>query len=158
VTARRVPVDAADDLVQDAMEIILKRGVQVGSFDTPDGLPPLVWCLQVLRNVIGNYYQRTRTLSRRGPVPLDEVSEPAAGPTPLAALESGDAVRTILDTIDTMGPRDADCARYLRTLIAGVSPAELARTEGVDPMALYKRLYRCRIKLRTILVRRGILP
>ena len=55
-----------------------------------------------------------------------------------------------------MATRDRDCARYLQRLFDGVAPGELARQEGLEEAALYRRVYRCRIKLRTLLARRGV--
>src|SRR5262245_49905151 len=88
VTRRRVRGDAAEDLVQDAMAIILRRGLRSGSFDTVDGLPPLVWSLRVMRNVIGNYYQKQRTQFREAVETLEGQEDADPGLTPLESVEA----------------------------------------------------------------------
>lgn len=154
VAARRVAAEVVEDLVQEALGVIVTRGVQVGSFELVDGLPPLVWSLQVMRNVIGNWYQRTRTVQRRRVDGFDFLAEPAVEPTPLDALASEDATRAIHAAIEALDP---PCAVYLGRLARGGSPADMARDAQLDRAALYKRLYRCRVKLRAALLRLGIL-
>src|SRR5437763_12695479 len=102
VASRRVPPEAAEDLVQDTMGVILERGIRIGSFDTVDGLPPLVWSLQVMRNVIGDFYQRNRTATRHLEERTGADHEAVTSLTPLDALESADSTRAIHEPIDAL--------------------------------------------------------
>ena len=52
---------------------------------------------------------------------------------------------------------DGVCGRYLQRLIDGLSPSDLAREERLGAAVLYRRVYRCRLKLRSILERMGVL-
>jgi DNA-directed RNA polymerase specialized sigma24 family protein len=155
VASRRVPAEAVEDVVQDALRVIVERKVpETGAMI--DDLPGLAWCFQVLRNTIGNYYQKARTRRTWRERESTRAPEPAA-PTPLDALESADATRTILAAIQAMRGDADSCGRYLECLAQGTSPADLARSEGVEPAVLYRRIYRCRHKLRVVLIERGIL-
>jgi DNA-directed RNA polymerase specialized sigma24 family protein len=120
------------------------------------GRPPLAWCFQVLRHRIGNHYKHTRV--RSGHVALDPESPRLAAPaTPLESLAAADAVRAIERALDQLGRDDAPCGRYLRTLAAGQAPRTLAAREGVAEAVLYRRVYRCRQKLRALLADAGVL-
>ena len=123
-----------------------------------DGLPPLAWCFQVLRNVIGNFYQRERTRAEADPEAEREATYGAASrPTPLEALESRDSERIIREGVDELAATDKNCGRYLHLVLAGEDPATIARREVVPAASLYRRLYRCRQKLRSILEEKGML-
>ncbi len=155
VASRRVPAEAVEDVVQDALRVIVERKVlEAGA--VIDDLPGLAWCFQVLRNTIGNYYQKTRTRRAWQEQASSHVETPAP-PTPLDALESEEATRVILATLREMRDDSESCGRYLERLAHGAAPADLARAEGVDPAVLYRRIYRCRYKLRMRLIERGIL-
>jgi RNA polymerase sigma factor (sigma-70 family) len=154
IARRRVPEDAAEDLVQDALRIIMERGLGAGQADAPDGLPPVAWCLQVLRNVIGNHYRRARTRRRflASGVEADGVVAPLEGLAPQRRLELIEA------SLDELTAGDPNCGRYLKRLADGLSVSALAEEVDLKVNALYQRLYRCRRKLREILRARGVLP
>lgn len=154
IARRRVPREAAEDLAQEALRIVVEKGVQIGSPAASGRPPALAFSFQVLRNVIGNYYQR----SARRPVAAEaEPDERAADtPTPLEALLAAERTRHIAEALRRLAEADGSCARYLSGLVEGRKPNELAGAEGVDPAAFYRRLYRCRAKLRTMLADRGI--
>jgi DNA-directed RNA polymerase specialized sigma24 family protein len=155
VARRRVATDAVEDIVQDAMRIIVERGVVRPGAMAPDGQPGLAWCFQVLRNVIGNHYQKERTRRRR--IAAGEgVDAPDAAPGPLVALESADSTRVVLACLEQLGRVDASCAKRLRALAEGQAPGDLARAEAVEEAAFYRRLYRCRLKLRELLAAQGV--
>jgi DNA-directed RNA polymerase specialized sigma24 family protein len=157
VARRRVAPDAVEDVVQDALRIIVERGIRRPGDLAPGGEPGLAHSFQVLRNVIGNHYQKERTRRRRlAVVPPGgyDVADPA--PEPLGALAAEAAAAAVHDCLDLMSRTDAACARYLRGLADGRTPGELAREESVDEPALYRRLYRCRLKLRALLAERGL--
>lgn len=156
IARRRVPEDAVEDLVQDALRVVIERGLQRNPGELVDGRPAIAWCMTVLRNVIGNWYQHRDV--RRG-VEVDaegEVDAPGAGPTPLEALASSELERLVRRGIDQLeGGRDR-CSAYLRALAEGRSPAQLAAEEGVEAAILYRRVYRCRARLREWLAAKGV--
>jgi DNA-directed RNA polymerase specialized sigma24 family protein len=144
VARRRVPEDAVEDLVQEAMAVVFAKG-RAGSA----GAPPLPWCFQVLRNVIGNHYQKRRT-RERAVLPRDERTPP----TPLDAFERGEVDRLLREAIDELGARDPACGDLLRRALD-----EDARPAAPGaPSTGYVRAFRCRQKLKAILLRRGVLP
>ncbi len=154
LSLRRVPESVAEDLVQDALSIVLEKGVQLG--EDVDGRPALAWCFQVLRNTIGNFYQKQRT--RSGHSDIDDALDLAGGDTPLEAMETSEVSQLLHETIAGLDTDDDRCGRYLRRLGEGYSPAEMAVEEGLDAAILYRRIYRCRAKLRTLLRQKGVLP
>lgn len=156
IASRRVPAESVEDVVQDALRVIVQRRIPDSSAVRIDDLPELAWCFQVLRNTIGNYYQKTRSRLRWQEQAATRTAAPAP-PTPLDALESAEATRVILAAMEDMRDDSESCGRYLERLAAGDSPADLARNEGLDPAVLYRRIYRCRHKLRLKLMERGIL-
>jgi len=149
IAARRVPVDEAEDLVQKALQVIVERGDAAS-----DGRPPVAWCLQVLRNVIGNHYRRTATRNRL----LDRSVAPETLSRPLESLDTEQRLRTIEEGLAELAAGDDNCGRYLQRMADGEPAREIARDEGLDSNALYQRLYRCRRKLRDILRQKGVLP
>jgi len=156
VARRRVLADAAEDVVQETMRILLEKGGLAPGWTSPEGAPALAVALRILRNVIGNHYQRDRM--RRPGGDLEDVARTTAdpAPTPLEALATEERVRIVRESLAAMATRDRDCARYLQRLLDGVAPGALARQEGLEEAVLYRRVYRCRLKLRTLLERRGI--
>jgi DNA-directed RNA polymerase specialized sigma24 family protein len=149
---RRVPEAVAEDLAQEALAVLCSRGMEL-RIGTPISAerPPLAWCFQVLRNVIGNYYQRREARERWA---ATQPADAGAGvPTPLELLEEKEAVLRVERALRRLEAEDADCGRYLRGVVAGSDPGTVADVEGVAPAAFYRRLYRCRARLREILER-----
>jgi len=158
IARRRVPEDAAEDLVQEALRIVHEKRDLLAHTDAVDGTPALAWCFRVLRNVIGNFYQRERTRADADPVTLRAaLAEDAPPATPLESLQEREAERRITEAVDELATSGGDCARYVRALLEGMEPAAIAEREGVTAPVLSRRLYRCRAKLRAILERRGVL-
>ena len=168
IAARRVPAAAAEDLVQEALMIVVQKGVRPGAAagastaGAIDGLPPLAWCFQVLRNTVGNWYQRERT-RRSAADPssvthgqLRDASAPERSPTPLEALEHAETAGLVADALRELAAESGSCARYLRGIAEGEKPASIARREGLEEGVLYRRIYRCREKLRGLLAARGV--
>ena len=154
ITRRRVPADEAEDLVQSALQVIVERSGDPALTEWIDGKPPLAWCLQVLRNVIGNHYRREGTRRRF----IDASVAPENIALPLEALDSGDRVRYIEESLEELAAASPDCGRYLRSMMEETPVQEIARANGLEANALYQRLYRCRRKLRDILRQKGVLP
>lgn len=146
---RRVGVDDVEDVVQAALRVIAERGLDGKSSDV-DGLPPLAWCFQVLRNTIGNHYKRERTRRARvdSEAGLELVEDPRADVLRVLALER---------TLEELRGKDEQCAALLEGAMEGLSAEELARDRGLPINALYQRLYRCRRRFREMLRERGIL-
>lgn len=145
IAARRVEAAVVEDLVQDALRVVLEKG---------GDRPRLDWCFQVLRNVVGNYYRREKT--RRRFVVADPEGDADASTdevSVLAALESDEMVRILTSGVDMLGP---PCAGYLGALMGGASPADVAESEGLQAAVFYRRLYRCRQKLRDWLRAKGM--
>ncbi len=156
VAARRVRHEAVEDLVHEALRVVLERGIRLSGNETVEGLPSLAWCFQVLRNTIGNFYQKDRTRAHHaGRV---DAFEQAEAPTPLDALEAEESSRVIRDALRELRSRDGTCGRYLERLAEGADPAQLAAEERLAAPVLYRRLYRCRHKLRALLEQKGVLP
>lgn len=156
VARRRVSSIAAEDVVQETLRILVEKGVREPGSLVPGGTPALVYGFRVLRNVIGNHYQRERVRAgaREPESAARAVADPA--PTPLEALASGEAMRIVREALDAMAASDGTCARYLVRLLEGLTPRGLATEERLEEPVLYRRLYRCRLKLREILGQRGI--
>lgn len=157
VARRRVAADDVEDVVQDALRIVISKPRGGPGGPPVDGEPPLAWCFAVLRNAIGNHYQRNR-VRHRVHAPLEAAGEPAAEtPTPLEALASADATAHIRAALATLAAESATCGSYLRALADGRSPAEVAAEAGLEEAVLYRRVYRCRQRLRALLAERGVL-
>jgi DNA-directed RNA polymerase specialized sigma24 family protein len=138
-----VSAEAVEDIVQEALTVVLaKRGA------SPDPTESLPWCFQVLRNVIGNHYQRQRTRARAVPGP-----DPIAPPTPLEALERAEVARILREAVAELASRDRECGDLLRRALAEEAPA----SAGDAASTPYVRAFRCRQKLKAILLRRGVL-
>ena len=154
ITRRRVPADDAEDLVQNALRVIIERAGSAGAGTEIDGRPRIAWCLQVLRNVIGNHYRRAQTRKKM----IDGSIEPETLSRPLESLGAEDRVLMIEDSLAELAAADGNCGRYLQRMADETPAREIARDEGLETNALYQRLYRCRRKLREILRRKGVLP
>ncbi len=158
VARRRVPEEDVEDVVQDALRVIHERGDSLPTERQVDGRPPVAWCFQVLRFTISNLYrrQRTRRSSLDPRVDPDTVSAVTPAGTALESLESEEALELIEAALDQLASDDVQCGRYLDRLLDGIAPRELAKREGLDEPILYRRVYRCRQKLRALLARKGI--
>ncbi len=159
IAKRRVREDDVEDLVQDALRIVLQK--QGGRNRFPG---VLVWSLVVLRNVIGNYYQAKRREGERMLFTGEIASY--AGP---AGEEWGRAftetVEQIAHAITLVGKSDSRCARLLRAVLAAVARergggaatrsdlTENARRlfPDLSRNAFYVTLHRCRARLRVAL-------
>jgi RNA polymerase sigma factor (sigma-70 family) len=156
VARRRVTGDAAEDVVQEALRILVEKSALEPGAEGPGGAAVLAYGFAVLRNVIGNYYQRERV---RRTVHEPEsaagtASDPA--PTPLEALAAEERIRMVRESLETLAASDRACARYLKRLLDGATPRDLASQEGLEEAVLYRRVYRCRLKLRALLEQRGV--
>ncbi len=159
IAKRRVQTDQAEDLVQDALRIVLDR---YGSRTEETGI--LVWSMTVLRNVIGNHYQ-SRNRERERLSFVDELPRDAAAQhDPFADLQRDDTRRQLLEAIGKLARRFPRCGRIFHHLLSSLDQGggpqeistrtlELFRQEepGMSPGSFYTALHRCRAQLRNVL-------
>ena len=153
LASRRVDADDVEDVVQDAMRVIAEKGIDRGAAPVGDAMP-LAWCFQVLRNTIGNHYQRQRTKQRWTDTNEEVVARAPANA--IESLDSGSTLSVIEGALADMAKTDGKCAGYLSRLADGARAGDIADEESVERAAFYRRLYRCRQKLRELLVARGV--
>jgi RNA polymerase sigma factor (sigma-70 family) len=154
IASRRVDESDVEDVVQEAMRVIAEKGIDRGA-DPVDGFVPLAWCFQVLRNTIGNHYQRQRTRQRwteTDPVAVDRAHSPRVS----ESMDSQTTLALVEDALDDMARTDAKCADYLTRLADGARAGDIADDEAIGRAVFYRRLYRCRQKLRDLLTSRGV--
>lgn len=152
IARRRVPEDAVEDVVQDALKVIADRGPARAAQDG-NPTPPLAWCFQVLRNVIGTWYG-----ARRDTTDVDDVTLADTRPDPLESLDRAQRAQHVRRAMDALAANSADCARWLWAMADGRKPAALASDEGIETAAFYRRVYRCRRKLEELLLAEGVRP
>ena len=163
IAKRRVREDALEDVVQDALRIVLERHRERRA-----EVPILVWSLAVLRNVIGNHYQsRYRERQRRQPVAdWHRLAVPDRTADPLDELAAGELREALERALERLAVTSARCARLFRVLLeslrgGGGGREVTARVLDVlrrdDPRltrnAFYVMLHRCRARLRVLLER-----
>ncbi len=155
---RRVQKDHAEDVVQDALQIILTKYRERGA-----GGGILVWGLTVLRNVIGNYYQARQRETGR----LDYVENPQD----LADLVAVEPVadenvvqQQLLSAIEILARKFPRCGAIFHGILSSlekggsphrISQGALAAAQKQYPKltrnSFYVALHRCRANLRCIL-------
>ncbi|MCK4304274.1 MAG: hypothetical protein KAY24_08535 [Candidatus Eisenbacteria sp.] len=163
VAKRRVRRDDLEDVVQEALRIVHTKHATRAV-----GRGMLVWSMAVLRNVIGNYYQKREKLDRGEP--FDErfhgtldVSRARCHGIPGDNGPEGAAER-ILEAISLLARRNPRCGvlfrRIMESLAVGGSPREISQRamdllgqdfEEMSRSGLYVALHRCRNRLREIL-------
>jgi len=159
---RRVHEDHAEDVVQDALKIVHERYAAAGHERNI-----LVWSLTVLRNVIGNHYQkRGREQERFSQVEdIQRLGETAAAPD--AELVGSSFRQGVEVAITDLGERFPRCGTifqaFLSSLEHGGSPREVSTralqiVQRSQPEfkrnAFYVALHRCRGYLRDLLIER----
>jgi RNA polymerase sigma factor (sigma-70 family) len=156
VARRRLPPDLVEDVVQEALRVVVEKRIAVTT--DVEAPPSLAWCFQVLRHTIGNAYRRQRRRENReaGPETMERGTKATADPTPLEALEAREARGAIERALASLARSDQECARMLTRVVEGSSPAEIASQGGTDPLVFYRRSYRCRQKLRALLLQEGV--
>jgi DNA-directed RNA polymerase specialized sigma24 family protein len=157
VARKRVPEAVVEDVVQEALGIVYEKGIAQRRAEEVEGLPALAWCFQVLRYRVGSHYQKARVRTHAPLEALEAGASPLGGAiqTPLESLEADEESRLVREALVELSSNEAACGRYLSRLAAGVRPAALAAEERVTEPILYRRVYRCRAKLRALLERRG---
>lgn len=157
VAKRRVQPDHLEDLVQEALQIVLRK-----ARDQRRSEQVLVWSLTILRNVIGNHYQARKREQERmatGEHILDNLADPTTGPD---FLEQGNpALEAALRQLAERFPR---CGRIFSAILAsleqGGGPREISqralasvqrRIPEMTRGGFYTALHRCRSQLRALL-------
>jgi DNA-directed RNA polymerase specialized sigma24 family protein len=163
IAKRRVREGDSEEVVQDALHIVLAK--YQGRTSASGTLP---WGLAVLRNVIGNYYQRQEARGRHEPLDDELAARGAPGGSgdldPLDALLAEERVARVARGLERLAGERPRCGdlfrRILECLAIGGTPADvsrraLARMSEVRPEAtanaIYVMLHRCRARLREIL-------
>lgn len=152
IASSRVDQSDVEDVVQEAMQIIAEKRINRGAEPVQD-VAPLAWCFQVLRNVIGNYYQRRRT-SRQWVDGANVDGAPA--PVVMDALDSDTTLSLVEEALEDMRRSDPECAGYLNRLADGERSGAIADSHSIARAVFYRRLYRCREKLRGLLGEKGV--
>ncbi len=167
VVKHRVRADDQEDVVQEAMRVVHSR-----LSGRAQQRQTLAWGFAVLRNVVGNYYQRQRVLNR-GEVFDDRLHGGicgAAGPDEEGnygvthELFMTETSRQVKEAIKILSQRTPRCGiifqRILESLDLGGGPQEvsgraLAKLQieipDISRSALYVALHRCRERLRVVL-------
>lgn len=141
VARKRVQGDAFQDVVQEAMMILNSKLEQIKS--DPEVLP---YAFQILRNCIGNYYKKIRREQR-----VIEYSLPADVSN--AAPEQDSDWQTILPkALARLKEDNPRCARLFEAVLENAGIEELQQLFDLTPENVYRTLYRCRARLKKILV------
>jgi RNA polymerase sigma factor (sigma-70 family) len=135
----RIP-EAAEDMVHETLLIVYQH---LGEFHSVEGL--LAFSNQVLRNKIGNLYQRRY---RRG---HSELEEGDASYRIENGIEQDELERIVLNSIETLRQKHPDCGEILSFLYTGLEPTEISRRLGITKSKLKVRTFRCRQALRHLL-------
>lgn len=161
VAKRRVHGDHLEDVVQDALKIILDK-YHARTGDT--GI--LVWSFTVLRNVIGNHYQaRKRDVARTTHVEDWQSFGPAAVIVdPTRDRESAEFTGRLEDAVAALARKSPRCGKLFANLMESfrhgggqreVSQRALEMAQHEDPglsrNTFYVALHRCRAQLRALL-------
>lgn len=159
---QRVQRDDQEDVVQDALRVVLAR---YGTRPSAVGILP--WSLMVLRNVIGNYYQR-RSREEARLVSLDDREESREGTVPLTSPSvdidlscANDRVTAAISLLSRERPKCGAIFRHiLESLAEGGRPREVSRIAmqrvradhpEMSAGSFYVALHRCRSRLQEIL-------
>lgn len=161
VAKRRVRAEELEDVVQEALRVVLLR---YASRPPISGVLP--WSFVVLRNVIGNAYQRRRRLEMTRPLeeslPLAiAVTAGTAGADPLEVLDRSETLLVLERALETLAHRYPRCALLFRALLRSLDEGggtheistralALVRQElpDMNPENFYVALHRCRARLR----------
>lgn len=154
LASRRVDEADVEDVVQEAMRVIAEKGIDRGAEPVGDAMS-MAWCFQVLRNTIGNHYQRQKTRQRWTETDTDVV-ERAQNPRVIEAMDSETTLALIEGALGEMLQSDPKCAGYLSRLVDGARAGDIADGESIERATFYRRLYRCRQKLRELLTAKGV--
>ncbi len=161
VAKRRVQGDHLEDVVQDALRIILDK-YHARTGDT--GI--LVWSFTVLRNVIGNYYQSRRRDVERTTYVEDWQTFRSASVVidPTRDRETAEFTSRLEEAVATLARKSPRCGKLFANLLKSFQHGggqrevsqraiEMAQHEdpGMSRNNFYVALHRCRAQLRALL-------
>lgn len=139
VARKRIQGDASQDVVQEAMMILNSKLDQVK--DEKEVLP---FAFQILRNCIGNYYNKVRREQR-----IIEFSDSAeqAG----IVDENSDWLEILTKAISHLRVDSPRCAQLFEALLGSAEIEDLRKLLDLTADNVYRTLYRCRNRLKKIL-------
>ncbi|HXF04944.1 MAG TPA: sigma-70 family RNA polymerase sigma factor [Blastocatellia bacterium] len=108
----------------------------------------LMFATKVLRNKIGNFYQKQERQSRY--LEGQRRRHPIYNPYELWDLQ--ESVKILAHALDRLGQRRPQCRDLLLGLADGASIEELCEEFDIPPTRIHYRIFRCRRALRSILV------
>ena len=163
ITKRRVQPDHVEDVVQDALRIILGK-YRERSRDC--GL--LVWSLTVLRNVIGNHYQTRRRETERTTQVEDwqRIGEETPCKDPSGGLDHDETAGLLENAVAELARRSPRCGDIFRHILEsherGGGQREISQRAfetvclehpDLTRNTFYVALHRCRAQLRSLMDR-----
>lgn len=161
IAKRRVQPDHAEDVVHDALNIVLTK-----YRDREGETGILIWSLTVLRNVIGNHYQARKRESDRTQYVEDWQTLDAAAEIddPTVLMESAEIADRLQEAITRLAHKSERCGRIFAGLTAGLGHGGGQREVSARALAIvqkdfpemtrntfYVALHRCRAQLRLLL-------
>lgn len=104
----------------------------------------LPFVFMTLRNRIGNYYQRLKTEKKY--IDFSEVREPA-----MRQDNTGEWSEVLEKALEHLKQDHARCEVLLRAVLRSAELPELKQLLATDDANVYRTLYRCRNRLKTII-------
>jgi DNA-directed RNA polymerase specialized sigma24 family protein len=160
---RRVQPDHAEDVVQEALGVVLRK---YRDLDPERGI--LVWSLTVLRNVIGNHYQARRRDTEQTMQVDDwhQVPEASLAGDPIDGVLAGETASRLEAAIEQLAHTSPRCgvifAKLLESIEHGGGPRDVStralasvqrEIPDLNRNAFYVALHRCRAQLRAMMAR-----
>jgi RNA polymerase sigma factor (sigma-70 family) len=135
----------AEDIVQETLMVVDEHLVELGTVEHL-----LAFTGQVMRNKIGNFYQKTDRRSRYQAA-WGEASDLAYYID--EELDAAELERVILKAIDQLSEKSPICRAILLGLRDGLSPTDLSQQLRLTRSQIDDRVFRCRQTLRRILLK-----
>jgi RNA polymerase sigma factor (sigma-70 family) len=135
--------EAAEDLVQETLVIVYAH---LSEFDSLEGM--LAFTNQVLRNKIGNIYQKRDRHKHRA---LELEDAPPIQYRIDGEMEAAELDQIMRECINRLGENRPDCRKILACLYDGFDSSEISERLGIAKSTLKVRVFRCREALRKVL-------
>jgi RNA polymerase sigma-70 factor (ECF subfamily) len=134
---RRVPADAADDILQEVFVRVHRDLCCRSEWAKPEG-----WIYRITRNLIIDHYRRRR--------PVAEIPESLAAPEPPAEDAAAPLALSLREMVHALPEPYREA--LLLTEYEGLSQPELARRAGISVSGAKTRVQRARVRLRDMLL------